>query len=113
MAFVLDDLDLDLDFVGDFSSDLDLAAEEFEEGFLGGVGSLASLSLLSWEESELESLLEGLGLGLRFPFFLPSLASLLPSSISLPRNFAIGDPSEELWDGFLDFILSVLVFLDR
>ena len=100
MDFVLDDPDLDLDFVGDFSSHLDLAAEEFEEGFLGGVGSLASFSLLSWEESELESLLEGLGLGLRFPFFLPSLASLLPFSVSLPRNFAMGDPSEEPWDGF-------------
>jgi hypothetical protein len=80
MDFVLDDLDLDL--VGDFSSDLDLEAEEFEKDFLGGDGSLAPFSLLSWEELE-------------------------------PRNFARGDPSEGPWDGFLDFILSVLVFLDR
>jgi hypothetical protein len=59
MDFVLDDLDLDLDLVGDFSSDLDLETEEFEKDFLGGDGSLAPFSLLSWQESELESLLEG------------------------------------------------------
>jgi hypothetical protein len=113
MDFVLDDLDPDLDLVGDFSSDLDLETEEFEKDFLGGDGSLAPFLLLSWEESELESLLQGLGLGLRFPFFLLSLASLFPFSLSLPRNFARGDPSEGPWDGFSDFVLSVLVFLDR
>jgi hypothetical protein len=96
MDFVLDDLDLDLDLVGDFSSDLDLETEDF----IGGDGSLAPFLLLSWEESELESLLEGLGLGLRFPFFLPSLASLFPFSLSLSQNFARGDPSEGPWDGF-------------
>jgi hypothetical protein len=41
--------------VGDFSSDLDLETEEFEKDFLGGDGSLAPFLLLSWEESELES----------------------------------------------------------
>ncbi len=90
MDFVLDDLDLDLDLVGDFSSDLDLEAEEFEKDFLGGVGSLASFSLLSWEESELGSLLEGLGLGLRFPFFPPSLASLLPFSLFFVPKLCFG-----------------------
>ena len=78
MDFVLDDLDLDLDLVGDFSSDLDLEAEEFEKDFLGEVGSLASFSLLSWEESEFGSLFEGLHLYFLSLFLCPDILPWVP-----------------------------------
>jgi hypothetical protein len=98
MDLVLDDLDPDL--AGDFPSDLDLETGEFEKDFL-------LFSLPSLEGLELESLPEGLGLGLRFPLF-PPLSFLFPFSLPLSRDFAMGDPSEGPWEGFLDFILSVL-----
>jgi hypothetical protein len=86
MDFVLDDLDLDL--VGDFPSDLDRDPGDVDKDFQGGIGSLDPFSLLLQEEPELESLLEGLGLGLRFPFFLPSLDSLFPLSLPLSSHLA-------------------------
>jgi hypothetical protein len=69
---------------------------------------------LHCEPELLESLLEGLELGLRFPFFLPSLGSLFSFSPPSSRNFATGDPSRGPLGGFTDCILSVLwAFLGR
>jgi hypothetical protein len=93
---VLADPDLDLD--GDFPSDLERDLGDFDEGALGGVGSLSSSLSLLFESLESESLPEGLGLGLGSCLPFPPL--LFPLAFLERKNFARGDPSGESWVGF-------------
>ena len=85
IVFVLDDPDLDLE--GDFPSDLERELGVFDVGAFWSVGSLSLSSFLLLEDPELESLLEGLGLGLGSCLPFPPL--LFPLAF-LERKFCQG-----------------------
>jgi hypothetical protein len=109
--FVLDDLDLDVDFdldlAEDFPSDLKRAWGDFDACAFGDLFLLELLSLLSWGELWLESLLcKGVGLGSCLPF-LSLLPSLFPFFLLCSSIFSRGDLSGEPGGGFADFGLSV------